>query len=123
MLLGFPSISSRHTCLAMTFYNDILTLRDLKQFNVITPSYGAAQVVLVVKSLPANTGDKEMQVQSLGQEDALEDEMATHSSILAWKIPWTEKSGGLQSIGTQKVARDWSNSTYSLITISVTLKI
>ena len=64
-----------------------------------------------------------MQVQSLGQEDALEDEMATHSSILAWKIPWTEKSGGLQSIGTQKVARDWSNSTYPLITISVTLKI
>ena len=77
----------------------------------------------MVKSLPANTGDKEMQVQSLGQEDALEDEMATHSSILAWKIPWTEKSGGLQSIGTQKVARDWSNSTYSLITISVTRKI
>ena len=40
---------------------------------------------------------EEMQVQSLGQEDLLEEEMATHSSILAWEIPWTEKSGGLYS--------------------------
>ena len=42
-------------------------------------------------------------VQSLGQEDSLEDSMATHSSIRAWKIPWTEESGGLQSIGLQRV--------------------
>ena len=40
-----------------------------------------------------------MKVQSLGQEDALEKEMATHSSILAWRIPWTEEPGGLQSMG------------------------
>ena len=46
----------------------------------------------MVKSLPAM---QETQVQSLGQEDPLEQEMATHSSILAWKIPWTEESGGL----------------------------
>ena len=45
---------------------------------------------------------QEMQVQFLGQEDALEKEMATHSSILAWKIPWTEEPGGLQSMGSQK---------------------
>ena len=45
---------------------------------------------------------QEMWVQSLGQEDPLEEEMATHSSILAWEIPWTEKPGGLQSIGSQK---------------------
>ena len=45
---------------------------------------------------------QETQVQSLGQEDALEKEMATHSSILAWKIPWTEEPGGLQSMGLQK---------------------
>ena len=44
---------------------------------------------------------QETQVQSLGQEDALEKEMATHSSILAWKIPWTEEPGGLQSMGLQ----------------------
>ena len=43
-----------------------------------------------------------MQVQSLGGEDLLEKEMATHSSILAWKVPWTEESGGLQSIVLQK---------------------
>ena len=43
-----------------------------------------------------------MGVQSLGQEDPLEKEMAMHSSILAWKIPWTEESGGLQSMGSQK---------------------
>ena len=47
-----------------------------------------------------------MQVQSLGREDLLEEEMATHSSILAWRIPWTEESGGLQSRGSQRVGQD-----------------
>ena len=45
---------------------------------------------------------QEMKVESLGQEDPLEKEMATHSSILAWEIPWTEEPGGLQSMGSQK---------------------
>ena len=49
----------------------------------------------MVKNLPAK---QETQVQSLGQEYLLEEEMATHSSILAWRIPWTEESGGLQSM-------------------------
>ena len=49
---------------------------------------------------------RETQVRSLGQEDSLEKEMATHSSILAWKIPWTEEPGGLQSMGSQKVRHD-----------------
>ena len=48
----------------------------------------------------------ETRVQSLGREDLLEKEMATHSSILAWKIPWTEEPGGLQSIGSQRVGHD-----------------
>ena len=52
----------------------------------------------MVKHLPANAG---AQVQSLGQEDPLEEEMSTHSSILAWKTPWTEEPGGLQSMGSQ----------------------
>ena len=52
------------------------------------------------------TGDiKEMWVQSLDQEDAPEKEMATHSSILAWRIPWTEEPGKLQSIGLQRVGQ------------------
>ena len=47
-----------------------------------------------------------MQVQSLGREDPLGEEMATHSSILAWRIPWTEKPGGLQSMGLQRVGHN-----------------
>ena len=56
-----------------------------------------------VKSLPAV---QETQVRSLGQEDALEKGMATHSSILAWRIPWTEEADGLQSIGSQRVGHN-----------------
>ena len=44
----------------------------------------------------------------LGQEDPLEEDMVTHSSILAWKIPWTEETGGLQSMGSQRVEHDWA---------------
>ena len=49
---------------------------------------------------------QEMQLQSLGQEDPLEQEMAIHFSILAWRVPWTEEPGGLQSMGSQRVGRD-----------------
>jgi len=49
---------------------------------------------------------RETWVHSLGQEDLLEKEMATHSSILAWKIPWMEEPGGLQSMGSQRVGHD-----------------
>ena len=52
---------------------------------------------------------QETQVQSLGWEDLLEKGMATHSSILAWRIPWTEEPGGLQSMGSQRVGYDWVN--------------
>ena len=54
----------------------------------------------MVKNPPAM---QETWVQSLGQEDSLEEGMATHSSILAWRIPWTEEPGGLESIGSQRV--------------------
>ena len=53
----------------------------------------------MVRNLPANAGSTEMWVQSLGWEDPLEEIMATHSSILAWKIVQTEETGGLQSLG------------------------
>ena len=53
-------------------------------------------------------------VQSLGWEDLLEKEMATHSSILAWKIPWTEEPGRLQSMGLQRVRHDWATSFLGL---------
>ena len=60
-------------------------------------------VAQTVKNLPAM---QETQVRSLGWEDPLEKEMATHFSILAWKIPWTEVSGRLQSMGSQRVGHD-----------------
>ena len=53
---------------------------------------------------------REMRVQSLGWEDPLEKEMATHSSIIAWKIPGTEEPGGLQSMGLQRVRHNWTTS-------------
>ena len=53
----------------------------------------------MVKNLPAM---QETQVQSLGREDPLEKGMATHSSMLAWRIPWTEEPGGIQTIGVKK---------------------
>ena len=56
-----------------------------------------------VKNLPGMQEIQQIQFQSLGQEDPLEEEMATHSSILAWKMPWTEESGRLQSVGLQRV--------------------
>ena len=63
----------------------------------------ASLLAQTVKRLPAMW---ETWVQSLGREDPLEKEMATHSSIHAWKIPWTKESGGLQSMGSQRVRRN-----------------
>ena len=64
---------------------------------------GASLVAQSVKNLPAML---ETRVQSLGWEESLEKEMATHSSILAWEVPWTEEPGGLQSMGSQRVGHD-----------------
>ena len=61
-----------------------------------------------VKSLPAMQEMQETQVQSLGGEDPLEEGMATHSSIVAWRFPWREERGGLESIGLQRVGNDWA---------------
>ena len=60
----------------------------------------------VVKNLPAMQKPQEMWVLSLGWEDPLEEEMANHSSILAWRIPWTEEPGELQSTGSLRVGPD-----------------
>ena len=61
------------------------------------------------KNLPAV---QETRVQSLGQEDPLEVEMATHSSILAWRIPWTEEPGGQRSMGSQRIRHSLATNTY-----------
>ena len=66
-----------------------------------------------IKNLPAM---QETRVWPLGQEDPLKKGMATHSSILDWRIPWTEEPRGLQSMGSQRVGHDWSNSAHSTLT-------
>ena len=78
----------------MNFFLDVNQLFD---------PLGSSLVAQMVKDLPAMW---ETQVQPLGWEDPLEEEMATHSSILAWKIPRTEEPGGLQSMGSQRVRHD-----------------
>ena len=74
---------------------------------IYTHTYTASLVAQTVKNPPAM---QETWVQSLGQEDPPEKEMATHSSVLVWRIPWTEKPGGLQSVGSQRVRH---NSTHT----------
>ena len=69
----------------------------------------------MVKNLPAM---QEIWVQSLGWEDPLEKGMATHSSILAWRIPWTEEPGRLQSIWSQRVRHDWVTNIFTIILLS-----
>ena len=83
------------------YLNSFLTLFKCLQY-IFTYKYVVAQMV---KNLPSV---QETQVHSLGWEDPLEKEMTTHSSILAWRIPWTEEPGGLQSMGLQRVRHNWA---------------
>ena len=73
-------------------------------------SYGFSPLAQMVKNLPAI---QKTWVWSLGQEDPLEKEMATRSSILAWRIPWSEEPGGLQLMGSQRVGYDWVTNTHA----------
>ena len=97
---GWISLQSKG--LSRVFFNT--AVQKHQWFNT-QPSYTRASLVAQrLKHLPAM---QETWVQSLGREDPLEKKMATHSSILAWRIPWTEEPGGLQSMGSQKVGHDW----------------
>ena len=84
-----------HLCLStfICFYQ----LLNFAMFTIFCPR--ATLVAQSVKNQPANAGD-------VGQEDPLKKEMATHSSIIAWGIPWTEEPGGRQSMGSQRVGHD-----------------
>ena len=62
-----------------------------------------------LKNVPVVQKPQETRVQSLGQKDPLEEDMVIHTSILAWRLPWTEEPGRLQSIGLQRLKHDWSN--------------
>ena len=80
----------------------------------------ASLVAQRLKHLPAMW---ETRVRSLGREDPLEKEMATHSSTLAWRIPWTEEPGGLQSTGSQRVGIQLSDFTFTFMVPSNTFRI
>ena len=69
----------------------------------------------LVKNLPASAGDARDVVWTLGWEDPLEKEMETHSTVLSWKIPWTEAPGGLQSLGSRRVRHDWEFMQMTLV--------
>ena len=81
--------------------------KGLQQSNLERVSY--SRVTQTVKNLPAM---QETQVWSLGREDPLKKEMTTHSNILAWRSPWTEEPGWLQSMGSQRVRHDWETNTF-----------
>ena len=88
-----------------TWLSDWTELKVYKWwFDIHTHGVRASLVAQTVKNLPAM---RETQVWSLGLEDPLEKVMATHSSILPWKIQWTEDPGGLQSMGLQRAGHDW----------------
>ena len=88
----------------VTAWNAILTPQSI--WWILAPL-----LAQTVKNLPPM---RETWVWSLGPEDSLEKGMATHSSILAWEIPWTEEFGGLQSMGLQRVRHNWVTNTHSL---------
>ena len=84
-----------------------LTIRLWLPFCFCLVKRWVSPVTHLVKNLPAIQETKETPVWSLGQEDPPKEEMATHSSILAWKTPWTEEPGRLQSMGLERVRHHW----------------
>ena len=85
-----------------------LTPHSVLPFRLQAVKKGTFWASLVAQRLKCLPPMQETWVRSLGQEDTLEKEMVTHSSILAWEIPWTKKPGRLQSMGSQRVGHDWA---------------
>ena len=92
-------------CIWDTLLDNIIFLVDLK---------GHIRSYLVAQMVESPPPVCEIWVRSLGKENSLEMEMATHSSALAWKIPWTEEPGRIQSMELQSVRHDWATSLYTL---------
>ena len=97
-------------CHCYLFLQDFSLVSYNLYFIITSPVSWASIVAQTVKYLPAI---QETWVWSLGWEDPLEKEMATHLSILAWRIPWTEEPGGLQSMGLQRAGHDWATNTHT----------
>ena len=97
--LGLPHMSSN-------FYFPLAFRRNLWISSQASPRHWGFPSGSAVKNLPARQEPQETWVQSLGGEDPLEEGMATHSSVLPWRIPWAEEPGGLESMGLQRVRHD-----------------
>ena len=106
--LGFPWFEHRQE----TGFSKKKARFSPSKYPQISVTSGTSPVAQMVKRLPTI---RETWVQSLGWEDILEREMATHSNALAWRIPWAEKPGRLQSMGSQGVGHDWATFTYKLV--------
>ena len=102
----YPKLSQKEVCVCIAFKNCVYRLDY--PFSVWLRAF-ASLTAQTVKNPPAV---QETWVQSLGQEAPLEKVMATHSSILAWRIPWTEEPGRLQSMGLQRAGQDWATKTH-----------
>ena len=97
--LGLPHMSSN-------FYFPLAFRRNLWISSQASPRHRGFPGVSTVKNLPARQEPQETWVRSLGGEDPLEEDVAAHSSVLPWRIPWTEEPGRLQSMGLQRVRHD-----------------
>ena len=100
----------------LTGFHKMNTLLSVWFTKWTTRNSGVSLMTQMVKNLLTK---QETQVRSLGWEDNLEKEMATHSSIRAWRIPWTEEPGGLQFIVLQRVGNDWATTNILLKEFSV----
>ena len=103
------------------FYEQIIIVlpqfkKIVKDFNSTSSCTGASLVAQTLKNPPAVQGTR---VWSLDWDNPLEKRMATHSNILAWRIPWTEEASGLQSMSSQRVGHDWVLNTYFMLNIRV----
>ena len=112
----FPSCNILIPCYYLNYWSLLLLFacllsssEDIIFFHISNPWYIVVMLTQIVKNLHTM---QETWVQSLGQGDALEKE--THSSILAWRIPWTEESSGLQSMWSQRVGHDWETNTQQI---------
>ena len=109
VLFAMTKIWKQFKCLLMDeWINNIWQIHTIEYYSA-TNKNRASFVAQMVKRLPTL---RETRIESLGQEDPLEKEMATHSSTLAWKIPWTEEPSRLQSMGSQRVGHDWVTSLH-----------
>ena len=116
--LPIPGLSARDTHFIMVLFYCISVQCAGHKINLWS-LFGASLVAQMVKNAPAM---RVTWVRFLGWEDPLEMGMATYSSILAWRIPWTEEPGRLQSMGSQRVRRDWGTFTY-LLTVKLPSKV